>query len=406
MLIQNTAAVTVPVRPPTAGSAGEPGGEFAELMTQRLDEPDGDAAPSPEAAAPAGTARGDDTRGARLRHGARAPAPQVMKASAQPAARDTAATEAVDGDNSPGADESAAAMDPALAQWLAHLHLPAAAARAADPAAAAPAVSATVGVSALDALADGGATAPGNPLDTAASLADAQTADLGAGVRLDERPRRDAVPAALQRAGLRLGERPVEETASGVQATLRDEAATSAAPRSASPSGFEAAAATSQAAGAAAPAPADTTAATVASLPVPVDSPEFAHAFGVQVSVLARDGVHEAELHLNPAELGPVSVQIALDGERARIDFGAQAAATRSVIEAGLPELAAALRDAGLTLSGGSVSQHTPGRGETGRQGSPGSRSASRERAAPQAPEAIRPVWRGRASDGGVDLYA
>jgi len=198
----------------------------------------------------------------------------------------------------------------------------------------------------------------------------------------------------------------VEQASAGAQATLRDQAATAAAPRSALPSGFEAAAATAQAAGAAAPAPADTTAATVASLPVPVDSPEFAQAFGVQVSVLARDGVHEAELHLNPAEMGPVSVQIALDGERARIDFGAQAAATRSAIEAGLPELAAALRDAGLTLSGGGVSQHTPGRGETGRQGVPGSRSASRERAASQAPEAIRPAWRGRASAGGVDLYA
>ena len=72
-----------------------------------------------------------------------------------------------------------------------------------------------------------------------------------------------------------------------------------------------------------------------------MESPDFAEAFGVQVSLLARDGVQEAELHLNPAEMGPVSVQIVLDGERARIDFGAQAAATRAAIEASLPELAA-----------------------------------------------------------------
>ena len=44
--------------------------------------------------------------------------------------------------------------------------------------------------------------------------------------------------------------------------------------------------------------------------------------------------------HLNPTEMGPVSVQIVVDGTQARIDFGADALATRQAIEAGLPELA------------------------------------------------------------------
>ena len=142
-------------------------------------------------------------------------------------------------------------------------------------------------------------------------------------------------------------------------------------------------------------------------MPVPIDSLDFAQAFGVQVSVLARDGVHEARLQLNPAEMGPVSVQIAMDGERAHIDFGAQAAATRAAIEASLPELAAALRDAGLTLSGGGVSQHTPGRGDAQRGASPDeARSSTRERAGAVAGTNSRPAWRGRVSPGGVDLYA
>ena len=53
--------------------------------------------------------------------------------------------------------------------------------------------------------------------------------------------------------------------------------------------------------------------------------------------------------------MGPVSVQIVMDGTQARIDFGADLAATRHTIEAGLPELASALRDAGFTLVGGGV---------------------------------------------------
>ena len=90
-------------------------------------------------------------------------------------------------------------------------------------------------------------------------------------------------------------------------------------------------------------------------------APEFREALGVQVSLLARDGVQSAELHLNPAEMGPISVRIVMDGAQARVDFGADSAATRELIETGLPELATALRDAGFTLAGGGVSQHSPG---------------------------------------------
>jgi len=87
----------------------------------------------------------------------------------------------------------------------------------------------------------------------------------------------------------------------------------------------------------------------------PVAAPVFAQSLGLQMSVLARDGVQHAELHLNPADMGPVSVQIVMDGTQARVDFGADVAATRHAIEAGLPELASALRDAGFTLAGGGV---------------------------------------------------
>jgi len=142
-------------------------------------------------------------------------------------------------------------------------------------------------------------------------------------------------------------------------------------------------------------------------LPTPIDSPDFAAALGVQVSVLAKDGVQQAELHLNPNELGPVSIHISLDGSAARVDFGADVAATRQAIERGLPELASALQDAGFTLAGGGVSQHAGGRpaGEDDR--------ASRSRrvdatgaalAAPTGPAAGRATR--RVAAGGVDLYA
>ncbi len=145
-----------------------------------------------------------------------------------------------------------------------------------------------------------------------------------------------------------------------------------------------------------------------ASLPVAVHAPEFAAAFGVQVSVLAKDGVQRAELHLNPAEMGPVSIQITLDGTQARVDFGADAAATRHAIEAGLPELASALRDAGFTLAGGGVAQHSASNGGgSGSETEAGRAAAARTGAARSAElDATATRLTRRVADGGVDLYA
>jgi flagellar hook-length control protein FliK len=92
-----------------------------------------------------------------------------------------------------------------------------------------------------------------------------------------------------------------------------------------------------------------------ARLPHPLPSPAFAPALGRQVALWVRQGVPQALLQLNPAELGPVAVRITLDGTQAHVDFTALHAATRGALEASLPALAGALRDSGLTLAGGGV---------------------------------------------------
>ena len=136
-------------------------------------------------------------------------------------------------------------------------------------------------------------------------------------------------------------------------------------------------------------------------LPVPVGSAHFREALNMQVSVLARDGVHHAELHLNPADMGPLSVQITLDGQQAQVHFGSDSAVTRQIVETGLPSLAAALRDAGLTLSGGGVSQHPHGQRQAARQ------SSARPDGGPPASEPDARVVRTlRLPTGRLDTYA
>lgn len=90
---------------------------------------------------------------------------------------------------------------------------------------------------------------------------------------------------------------------------------------------------------------------------VPLDHPGFAPAFGARIAVLVREGVDVARVHLNPAEMGPVAVQVSREGTQVRVDLVAEVATTRALLEQSLPVLAGALRDAGFTLNGGGVFQ-------------------------------------------------
>ncbi|MDC8786362.1 flagellar hook-length control protein FliK [Roseateles koreensis] len=150
------------------------------------------------------------------------------------------------------------------------------------------------------------------------------------------------------------------------------------------------------------------------SLPQPLHSAAFVPEMAARLSVLASQGVQEAHLHLNPAEMGPVAVQIVVDGQQAQISFHADNAQTREVLERGLPDLAAALRDNGLTLSGGGVFQQMNQQSQTSQnQANDGQSSGSGVRQADRSilsmndngvPAATRPV--ARATQGVVDLYA
>jgi len=158
---------------------------------------------------------------------------------------------------------------------------------------------------------------------------------------------------------------------------------------------------------------ATTAPASVHGLQTPVQSPEFAQALGQQISVLVSKGIQQASLQLNPAELGPVSVRITLDGQQAQVHFGADSAVTRSVLESSLPQLASAMSDAGFTLTGGGVSQHSGNGADPSSNGSSraplgaegaGARTVSGLGTADDS-QSTR-VLRSRVRLGGVDTYA
>lgn len=137
-------------------------------------------------------------------------------------------------------------------------------------------------------------------------------------------------------------------------------------------------------------------------LATPVTAPDFSQALATQLTTLAREGVQEATLQLNPAELGPIAVKIVLEGAQAQIDFAAEHARTREALEAGLPTLAAALHGAGLTLSGGGVFER-----RRGHDGAPSDAPRGGEASADAVDESVAAVTPRRALVRGlVDAYA
>ena len=123
---------------------------------------------------------------------------------------------------------------------------------------------------------------------------------------------------------------------------------------------------------------------------------------GAQITTFVRDGLEHARLQLHPADMGPVLVQIQLDGQTAQVHLSAEHALTRQALEEAMPQLASQLQEAGLTLSGGGVSEQA----QQGRQAPPdtpaGRTSSAAAPTAPAAQEARQPAAR----RGVVDLVA
>ena len=309
------------------------------------------------------------------RGSARLPAARIAaKGTAAPATGTASSATAADGAND---DEASAAVPTGDANAALPLSRPAPPIDG-SPTLAAVDRSATLAVEAAAAAA-GGEADPAAPLPTPAHPA----------TRADPRPGERHRAAGIERSGFDRreagGDRPAPAALGAAPPT---ETSAPAAPGPLPPGGGgggggdgadgAAALAAAGSTGTAAPAVASSEPATLlsASISAPVTSPEFRAALGVRISVLAQGGVQQAELQLNPAEMGPISVRIAIEGDSARVDFGADVARTRELIEAGWAELATALQDAGFTLSGGGVSQQSQqspqsqGRGGAGPGGS------------------------------------
>lgn len=102
---------------------------------------------------------------------------------------------------------------------------------------------------------------------------------------------------------------------------------------------------------------------------VPFDDPRFSGALSERVQWLVKEGIQSAELTLHPQDMGPIRIEMSIDGADASIDFAATQADTRAAIEQSLPRLRDLLADQGLQLGGTKIGA------DTSRQDNPGNRA-------------------------------
>jgi len=102
---------------------------------------------------------------------------------------------------------------------------------------------------------------------------------------------------------------------------------------------------------------------------VPFDDPRFGGALSERVQWLVKEGIQSAELTLHPQDMGPIRIEMSIDGTAASIDFAATQADTRAAIEQALPRLRDLLADQGLQLGGTQIGA------DTSRQDNPGHRA-------------------------------
>ena len=91
----------------------------------------------------------------------------------------------------------------------------------------------------------------------------------------------------------------------------------------------------------------------------PLSHPDWSQDLGEQIVWMNTKGLSAAEIRLNPAHLGPLSVRIDVNQDQATVMFTAQNAGVKEAIEASIPKLREMLATQQLNLVNVTISQNS-----------------------------------------------
>jgi flagellar hook-length control protein FliK len=135
-----------------------------------------------------------------------------------------------------------------------------------------------------------------------------------------------------------------------------------------------------------------------------VETPEFGQGLADRVSWMVGNNMNGAKLQVNPPQLGPIEVRIAVQGDHAQVWLTSHSAVTRDALEASSPKLREMLGSQGF----GQVSVDISHRSfqERSSQAQPYDWTPAANRGAPAAAPSSAAVSMPRMSSGAVDAYA
>jgi len=120
------------------------------------------------------------------------------------------------------------------------------------------------------------------------------------------------------------------------------------------------------------------------SLETNVQDPEWGDEMGQKIVWLTGRAIQSAEIHLNPADLGPIEVKINVQNDQAAVTFHAQNSTVRDMLESNVHRLRDMMESNGVDLaevsvgsdeSGGQYAEKDSDRDESGGNGKTGSGS-------------------------------
>jgi len=105
------------------------------------------------------------------------------------------------------------------------------------------------------------------------------------------------------------------------------------------------------------------------SLETNVQDPEWSDEMGQKIVWLTGRAIQSAEIHLNPADLGPIEVQIKVQNDQAAVTFHAQNSTVRDMLESNVQRLRDMMESNGVDLAEVSVGSEESGSQYSARDG-------------------------------------
>ncbi len=102
-------------------------------------------------------------------------------------------------------------------------------------------------------------------------------------------------------------------------------------------------------------------AATISSLSIatPIQHPQWNQSLGQSVQWMVNNNIQQADIKLNPPDLGMLDIRISVTNDQASVTFVAHNSAVRDALESAIPRLRDMLEESGISLADVNVSEHS-----------------------------------------------